>query len=324
MSSDVLKHEPPSLADIRAAAERIAGSAVRTPLVKLNLEDAPAEIWLKLENLQPMGSFKIRGATNAVALADPETLRNGIWTASAGNMGQGVAWAARQLGIRCTVVVPNTAPQAKLSAIERLGATIVSVPFMTWQEVFATRWYEGVEGLMIHPFSDPHVMAGNATIGLEIVEDLPDVDAVLVPYGGGGLSCAIASAVKQLKADAKVFAVEVETGAPLAPSLKAGRPVEIEYRPSFVDGIGGSKVFPEMFDLVTRLLDGSLVSSVAEIADAVRVLAVRNHVIAEGAGASGVAAALAGKAGTGNVVCVISGGNIDAAKLAKILEGEVP
>jgi threonine dehydratase len=167
-------------------------------------------------------------------------------------------------------------------------------------------------------------MAGNATIGLEIVEDLPDVDAVLVPYGGGGLSCAIASAVKQLKADAKVFAVEVETGAPLAPSLAAGYPVEIDYRPSFVDGIGGSKVFPEMFELVTRLLDGSLVTSVAEIAEAVKLLAVRNHVIAEGAGASGVAAALAGKAGTGKVACVISGGNIDAAKLAKILEGQVP
>jgi threonine dehydratase len=324
VTSDVLKHEPPSLADIRAAAERIEGSAVRTPLVKLNLEDAPAEIWLKLENLQPIGSFKIRGASNAVALADPEKLRNGIWTASAGNMGQGVAWVARELGVRCTVVVPDTAPEAKLSAIERLGATIIPVPFMTWQEVFATRRYEGVEGLMIHPFSDPHVMAGNGTIGLEIVEDLPDVDAVLVPYGGGGLSCAIASAVKQLRPNAKVFAVEVETGAPLAPSLAAGHPVEIEYRPSFVDGIGGSKVFPEMFDLVTRLLDGSLVSSVAEIADAVRLLAVRNHVIAEGAGASGVAAALAGKAGTGKVACVISGGNIDAAKLARILEGDVP
>ena len=324
MSPDVLKHDPPSLDEIRAAADRIAGSAVRTPLVRLNLEDAPAEIWLKLENLQPIGSFKIRGATNAVALADPDTLKDGIWTASAGNMGQGVAWAARELGVRCTVVVPDTAPEAKLSAIERLGATIVPVPFMTWQEVFATRRYEGVDGLMIHPFSDPHVMAGNATIGLEIVEDLPEVDAVLVPYGGGGLSCAIAAAVKRLRPQAKVFAVEVETGAPLAPSLEAGHPVEIDYQRSFVDGIGGSRVFPEMFDLATRLLDGSLVSSVAEIAEAVRLLAVRNRVVAEGAGASGVAAALAGKAGTGRVVCVISGGNIDAAKLATILGGGIP
>jgi threonine dehydratase len=324
MTGDVMKHESPSLEEIRAAAERIRGSAVRTPLVRLNVEDAPAQIWLKLENLQPIGSFKIRGATNAVALADPEKLRDGIWTASAGNMGQGVAWAARKLGVACTVVVPDTAPQAKLSAIERLGGRIVPVPFMTWQEVFATRRFEGVHGLMIHPFSDRHVMAGNATIGLEIAEDLPEVDAVLVPYGGGGLSCAIAAAVKQLVPGTKVYAVEVETGAPLAPSLAAGHPVEIPYTSSFVDGIGGSRVFPEMFDLATRLLDGSLVSSVAEIADAVRVLAVRNHVVAEGAGASGVAAAMAGKAGSGNVVCVISGGNIDAAKLAKILEGEVP
>jgi threonine dehydratase len=290
----------------------------------MNLEDVPAEIWLKLENLQPIGSFKIRGAINAVALADPHALRSGIWTASAGNMGQGVAWAARELGVRCTVIVPDTAPEGKISAIERLGATIVPVPFMTWQEVFSTRSFEGVDGLMIHPFSDPHVMAGNATIGLEIVEDLPDVDAVLVPYGGGGLSCAIAAAVKQLRPAAKIFAVEVETGAPLAPSLAAGHPVEIQYRRSFVDGIGGSRVFPEMFDLATRLLDGSLVSSVADIAEAVRLLALRNHVIAEGAGAAGVAAALAGKAGPGKVACVISGGNIDGAKLAAILEGLVP
>jgi threonine dehydratase len=319
-----IRHEPPSLEEIRAAANRIAGAAVRTPLVRLNVEDAPAEIWLKLENLQPIGSFKIRGAMNAVALADPETLKDGIWTASAGNMGQGVAWAARELGVPCTVVVPDTAPEAKLSAIERLGATIIPVPFMTWQEVFATRRFEGVDGLMIHPFSDPHVMAGNATIGLEIVDDLPGVDAVLVPYGGGGLSCAIASAVKQVRPTAKAYAVEVETGAPLAPSLAAGHPVEIEYRPSFVDGIGGSRVFPEMFDLATRLLDGSLVSSVAEIAEAVRILAVRNHIVAEGAGASGVAAAMAGKAGRDKVVCVISGGNVDAAKLSTILEGKVP
>jgi threonine dehydratase len=324
MNPEVLKHDPPLLDEVRAAAERIAGSAVRTPLVKLNLEDAPAEIWLKLENLQPMGSFKIRGATNAVALVDRQALRSGIWTASAGNMGQGVAWAARELGVPCTVVVPDTAPEAKLSAIERLGATIVPVPFMTWQEVFATRSFAGVDGLMIHPFSDPHVMAGNATIGLEIVEDLPGVDAVLVPYGGGGLSCAIAAAVKQMRPATKVYAVEVETGAPLAPSLAAGHPVEIEYQSSFVDGIGGSRVFPEMFDLATRLLDGSLVSSVADIAGAVRLLALRNHVVAEGAGAAGVAAAMAGKAGTGTVACVVSGGNIDAAKLAAILEGRVP
>jgi threonine dehydratase len=324
VNTEPIRHEPPALEEIRAAADRIAGSAVGTPLVRLNVEDAPAEIWLKLENLQPIGSFKIRGAMNAVALADHETLKDGIWTASAGNMGQGVAWAARERGVPCTVVVPDTAPEAKLSAIERLGATIIPVPFMTWQEVFATRRFQGVEGLMIHPFSDPHVMAGNATIGLEIMDDLPDVDAVLVPYGGGGLSCAIASAVKQVRPTAKAYAVEVETGAPLAPSLAAGHPVEIEYRRSFVDGIGGSRVFPEMFELATRLLDGSLVSSVAEIAEAVRILAVRNHVVAEGAGASGVAAAMAGKAGTGKVVCVISGGNIDAAKLSTILEGKVP
>jgi threonine dehydratase len=290
----------------------------------LNVEDAPAEIWLKLENLQPIGSFKVRGATNAIALTDPELLRDGVWTASAGNMGQGVGWAARKLGVPCTVVVPETAPEAKLSAIERLGAGLVRVPFETWQNVFATRSYEGMKGLFIHAFSDPNVIAGNGTIGLEIMEDLPDVDMVLVPYGGGGLSCGIAAAVKQLRPQVRVYAVEVETAAPLAPSLAAGRPVEVEYIRTFIDGMGGTRVYPEMFDLATRLLDGSLVCSVPEIADAVRLVAVRNHVIAEGAGAAGVAAALAGKAGTGKIVCVVSGGNIDAAKVATILEGGIP
>lgn len=315
---------PVPLDAIRAARERIAGTVVRTPLLRLNVEDAPAQIFLKLENLQPIGSFKLRGASSLILQTDREQLGQGVWTASAGNMAQGVAWCARQLGLRCTVVVPETAPVTKLAAIERLGARIVPVSFAQWMEVFETRRYAGLEGLFVHAFSDPAVMAGNGTIGLETLEDLPDVEAVVVPYGGGGLSCGIASALRALKPGVQIYAAEVETAAPLAASWAAGKPIEIDYTPSFVDGIGAPRVFPEMWELARQLLDGSLVIPVREVAAAVGLLAERNRVIAEGAGATPVAAALAGKAGTGKVVCIVSGGNIDAGKLVKILRGETP
>lgn len=306
---------------IRAARERIAGAAVRTPLLRLHTEDAPAEIWLKLENLQPIGSFKLRGAGNAMALASPEELGNGVYTASAGNMAQGVAWNARRLGIPCRVVVPDHAPATKLAAIERLGGEVVKVPFDDWWRVIVTHECPGTEGLFIHPVCDPAVIAGNGTIGLEILEDLPDVDTVLVPYGGGGLSAGVASALRAEKPDVRVFACEVETAAPLAASFAAGEPCEVAYTPSFVDGIGGKSVLPEMWPLVSGLLAGSLVVSLAEVAAAIRLVAERSRVIAEGAGAASVAAALAGGAGGGKVVCVVSGGNIDAETFARVLIG---
>jgi threonine dehydratase len=318
------KQKPVPLAEIQAARERIAGAAVRTPLVRLNVNDAPAEIYLKLENLQPIGSFKIRGAANVMGLAGKERLKEGVWTASAGNMAQGVAWCARRMGVKCTVVVPDTAPEAKLAAIERLGATFIKVPFDDWYEIFNTRTYPGMDGGFVHAFSDPAVMAGNGTIGLEILEDLPDVDAIVVPYGGGGLSCGIASAIRALKPGVRVYASEVDTGAPLAPSLAADKPVNVDYQPSFVDGIGGPFVFEDMWDISRQLLDGSLVVTLEETVAALKLLAERNRVIAEGAGATSVAAALSGKAGMGNVVCIVSGGNIDLAKVAKIFEGKVP
>jgi threonine dehydratase len=292
--------------------------------VRLNVEDAPADIWLKLENLQPIGSFKLRGAGNAMSLAPREALGKGVYTASAGNMAQGVAWNARRLGIPCTVVVPDNAPQTKLAAIERLGAKAVKLPYARWWQVLEDHGYPGIDGLFIHPVSDPAVIAGNGTIGLEILEDLPDVDAVVVPFGGGGLSCGIAAALRALSPATRVFASEVETAAPFAASLAAGRPVAIDHTSSFVDGIGGKSMLPEIWPLANQLLAGSLVVSVAQAAASVRLLAERNRVIAEGAGATSVAAALLGKAGTGKVVCVISGGNIDPSKLAKILNGEVP
>ena len=316
--------EPIALDAIQAARERLAGVALRTPLVRLNVDDAPAEIYLKLENLQPIGAFKLRGAGNAMLLADPATLVQGVWTASAGNMAQGVAWQARKLGLPCAVVVPDNAPEAKLAALTRLGARDLKAPFEEWFAILSTHHYPGMAGLFIHPVSDPAVMAGNGTIGLEILEDLPDVDAIVIPYGGGGLSSGIASAVRALKPGTRIYACEVETAAPLAPSLAAGAPQSVPRSASFVDGIGSSAVLAEMWPLVSRLLDGSLVMSVAEIAAAVRLLVERNHVVAEGAGATPVAAALAGKAGGGKVVCVVSGGNINPATLASILQGETP
>jgi threonine dehydratase len=297
---------------------------IRTPQVRLNVEDTQAEIWLKLENLQPIGSFKLRGAGNAMRLAPREALAKGVYTASAGNMAQGVAWNARRLEIPCTVVVPDSAPQTKLAAIERLGAKAVKLPYARWWQVLEDHGYPGIEGLFVHPVSDSSVMAGNGTIALEILEDLPDVDAVIVPFGGGGLSCGIAAALRASRREAKVFAAEVETAAPFAASLAAGKPVAVEHTPSFVDGIGGKSMLPEMWPLASALLAGSLVMSIPEVAAAVRLLAERNHVIAEGAGATSVAAAIAGKAGGGKVVAIVSGGNIDPARLAKILQGEVP
>ena len=314
---------PISLADIQAARGRIADSVIRTPLLRLNVADTPAEIYLKLENLQPIGSFKLRGAGNAIALASPEQLAQGVYTASAGNMAQGVAWHARRLGIPCTVVVPDHAPETKLAAITRLGATFIKVPFDEWWQVIVTHQYPGLKGLFVHPVSDPAVMAGNGTIGLEILEDLPDVDTILVPYGGGGLSCGIATAVRALKPATKIFAAEVETSAAFAAALKAGEAVKIDYQASFVDGIGSGSVLADMWPVARELLDGSLVSSLAEVAEAVRVLAERNRVIAEGAGATPVAAVLAGKAGGGKVVCIVSGGNIAFEKLVKMFKREL-
>jgi threonine dehydratase len=309
----------PTLEDIRQAQATIAGVAIRTPLVRLNTADVPAEIYLKLENLQPIGAFKIRGAANAMTHIPPEQLAPGVLTASAGNMAQGVAWQARRLDIPCTVIAPETAPDAKIAAIERLGGRAIKVPFETWWQTFQDRAYPGVEGAFIHAFDDPYVMAGNGTIGLEILEDLPDVDTILVPWGGGGLACGIAAAIRALKPNCRVYATEVATGAPLAASWAAGWPEVVDYQPSFVDGIGSKTVFPQMFERAKLLLDGVFVAGLDEVAAALRLMVERNHIVAEGAGACPVACALGGQAGQGKVVCIVSGGNIDLNKLGTIL-----
>jgi len=256
--------------------------------------------------------------------ASREDLERGVYTASAGNMAQGVAWNARRMGVPCTVIVPDNAPQTKLAAVERLGARIVKLPFARWWQVLEDHGYPGVEGFFVHPVSNPAVLAGNGTIGLEVLEDLADVDAVVIPYGGGGLSCGIASALRAVNPQIRVWAAEVETAAPLSASIAAGKPVTISHTPSFVDGIGGRSQLPEMWPLAKSLLAGSLVVGLPEVAEAIRLLAARHRVIAEGAGASSVAAARAGGAGGGKIVCVVSGGNIDAGTLARILDGELP
>jgi threonine dehydratase len=256
--------------------------------------------------------------------APSDQLANGVLTASAGNMAQGLAWAAREVGVPCTIVVPDHAPETKLAAIARLGGEVVKVPFERWWETIEQHRFEGMEGLFVHPVEDDGVMAGNGTIGLEILEDLPGVDAVVIPWGGGGLTTGIASAVKALAPGVRIYAAEPETGAPVAATLAAGSPQEVDYRPSFVDGSGARALLPRMWALAEPLLDGAFPVTLDDTAAAVRLLAERARVIAEGAGALATAVALSGRAGNGKLVCIVSGGNIDFEKLTTILGGGTP
>ncbi len=305
------------------AIKHVYGAAIRTPLVRLNY-DGPAEIYLKLECLQPIGSFKIRGAYNAVRLLPDEQRRNGVWTVSAGNAAQGVALAARKAGVPCRVLTMNTAPAAKLDAIRRLGAQIVQTSYDECWKALGARAHPEMTGVFVHPFEDDGFIAGNATAGLEILKDLPDVDAVVAGFGGGGLSCGIAAALKERGCKAKVFAAEPETAAPLAVSFDAGSPqIFPDWKASFVDGCGGKSVFPRMWAIAHHLLAGSIVTTLEEVRQAMKIVAERNHVIAEGAGACSVAAGLSGKCGSGKVVCVVSGGNIDLAVFNQLMADPV-
>jgi threonine dehydratase len=307
-----------TLAQVEEARTNIAGVALRTPLVRC-FADSPATVWLKLENLQPIGSFKIRGAANVMARTPRRLLEGGVLTASAGNMAQGVAFCARRIGVPATIVAPDTAPATKIRAVERLGGRVILAPFADWWRCFETRAYPGVEATFIHAFDDVDVMAGNGTIALELLEDLPEMDAVVIPWGGGGLSCGVAAVLRQLAPRVKIYAAEVETAAPLAASLAAGEPRTVEYTPSFVDGIGSKMVFRNMIERARLLLDGSIVVTLAEAARAMKFVAERNRVIVEGASACAVAAAMSGRAGAGKVVAIVSGGNIDLEKFAQLI-----
>jgi threonine dehydratase len=311
---------PVTIEEIRAARERISGTILRTPLVKLRHDAATPEIWLKLENLQPINAFKLRGAANAVALLAPEERRKGVWTISAGNAGQGVAFAAREAGVPATVVTIDTAPDTKVERMRQLGAKIVKAPFDACWRAMEVREFPGVEGTFVHPFDDHDFIAGNATLGLEILEDLPNVKAVIAAIGGGGLISGIGSAIRQLAPQVRILGAEPETAAPGALSFEKGGPQAFPgWQASFVDGAGGKSIFPRMWQRMQGIVDGSIVVSLDEVRRAMRLVAEKVRVIAEGAGALGVAAALSGRAGDGPIVAVISGGNIDLKKFAELV-----
>jgi len=311
---------PIALAEIQKARERIAGSIVRTPLVRLDLGPGYPDIRLKLENLQPINAYKLRGAANAVAMLSESERARGVWTISAGNAGQGVAYAARNAGVPCTVVAIETAPAAKIDRMRALGATLIPVSYDAAWKALEARSYPGVDGTFVHPFDDHHFIAGHATMGLEILEDVPDVAAVIASIGGGGLITGVASAIKALKPDVLVLGAEPETAAPFARSLERGSPqVFTEWRASFVDGAGGQSLFPRMWQRMTPLVDGCLVVTLEETRQAMRLMAERMRIISEGAGALPLAAALTGHAGQGPIVAIVSGGNIDLKKFAELI-----
>ena len=312
---------PITLAEIQDARARIAGTCLRTPLVKLELGAGKPDIRLKLENLQPINAYKLRGAANAVAMLSEAERSRGVWTISAGNAGQGVAYAARKAGVPCTVVAIETAPQSKLDRMRALGARLVLVSYDGAWKTLGDRAYPGVEGTFIHPFDDDNFIAGHGTMGLEILEDAPDTAAIIGAVGGGGLLVGVGSAVKAMNPAITVWGVEPETAAPLARSLAAGSPQAFpEWKASFVDGAGGQSVFPRMWERMRPLVDGNIVVSLDETKRAMRLMAEKTRVIAEGAGALSVAAALTGKAGPGPIVAVVSGGNIDLRKFCELIE----
>ncbi len=306
------------LEEIRRARERIGDDVLRTPLVPYAPEP---RILLKLECLQPVGSFKLRGALSAIRAASAAELADGVVTASAGNMAQGVAWAAREVGVRARAIAPADAPRAKLDRVEELGAEVIAVSREEWWQAMVDRGRDGVDGFFVHPVADEAVMAGNGTIGLELAEDAPEFDTVVIPWGGGGLATGIASALQALRPDVRVVAAEPETGAPLAASLGRRKPRDADFRKSWVDGAGGPSLLPGMWEHARELVDEAVAVPLEEVAEAVRLLATRAHVVAEGAGALALAAALRRD---DRCVCIVSGGNIDAAVLAKLLAGETP
>ena len=311
---------PIALAEIGAARERIANTIVRTPLLRLELGPGFPDIRLKLENLQPINAYKLRGAANAVAMLSEAERRRGVWTISAGNAGQGVAYAARQAGVPCTVVVIDKAPTAKIERMRALGARLILVPYEVAWKALDERTYPGVEGTFVHPFDDHNFIAGHGTMGLEILEDAPDAAAVICGIGGGGLITGVGSAVKALKPGVKVWGAEPETAAPMAYSMERGSPQAYPNRQSsFVDGAGGISVFPRMWERMKPIVDGCIVVTLDEIRHAMRLMAEKTRVIAEGAGALGLAAALTGKAGNGPIVAVVSGGNIDLEKFWELV-----
>ena len=311
---------PIKLTEIRGARTRIARTIVRTPLIRLELGPDFPDIRLKLENLQPINAYKLRGAANAVAMLSEPDRKRGVWTISAGNAGQGVAYAARQAGVPCTVVVIETAPESKIDRMRTLAAKLILVPYDLAWKALEERSYPGAEGTFVHPFDDHNFIAGHGTMGLEILEDAPETKAVIASIGGGGLITGVASAIKALRPDIKIFGVEPETAAPAALSFAKGSPqVFKDFKQSFVDGAGGQSMFPRMWERMKPVVDDYIVVSLDETKKAMRLMADKARIISEGAGALPVAAALTGKAGQGPIVAIVSGGNIDMKKFCELI-----
>lgn len=311
--------ELPRLDEIRLAARQLAPHIVRTPLVRLGLRDTPNAIYLKLENLQPIGAFKVRPMGNVMLSTGMDALRNGAYTASSGNAGLGLAWIARQLGIGATVYAPDTGPSAKLEAVRDLGARVSLMSPDLWWEIIQNGRHPTESGYYVDAVRNRAAMAGNATIGLEIVEQLPQVDTVIVPFGGGGIVCGIASVLDALKPDTRIVVAESAAAAPVAAAFREGRPVHVPVQPSFISGAGAPSVLSEMWPLIRRLVDRTVVVPVSDVAEAIRLMFLHNRIVAEGAGAIAVAAALRGNAEEGTTVCVVSGGNIDREVFCDIL-----
>jgi threonine dehydratase len=314
----------PTLGEIAAARDRLATWLPRTPLLRVDLGRADQRIFLKLETLSPIGAFKVRPALNALLSRDAEALRRGVATVSSGNMAYGMAWAARALGVPMAAYMYADAPRTKIDGVRRLGGEVRFVSQETWWRYITGVEQPDTDELLVNPVTDQAVLAGNGTIGLEIVEDLPEVDCVLTPYGGGGMTTGVASAIKALRPQAKVFAVEDENAAPVTAALAAGRIVEIKTRPSFIKSIGGPSLVPALWPLASQSIDGAIAVSLEQVTEAMRLLFSKAKVVAEGAGAASLAAALRSEQATGNVVCVISGGNIDAGAYAQVLAGAIP
>ena len=312
----------PALADIRMAAEVLAPYIIRSPLLQLKPDGRSNEIFLKLESLQPIGAFKVRPMGNILLNTKPEALQNGVYTASSGNAGLGLAWMANELGLAATVYAPESAPTDKLATIRQLGADVQLLTDNDWWQIILNSGHPPDPGVYVDAVRDPAAMAGSGTIGLEIVEQLPDVDTVLIPFGGGGLSCGLATAMRALKPEIRIIVAESDAATPVTAALQAGKPVAVEMKPSFISGAGASTILAEMWPLVSELVDDTIVVPVSGVADAIRLLFVRNKIVAEGAGALALAAALTEKHNFGKSVCIVSGGNIDPEVMALILRNQ--
>ena len=306
-----------SLADVRAAADRIAPYVLKTPTLSGEALAGPG-VWLKAENLQRTGSFKVRGAVNAVLQLTDEQRRRGVITLSAGNHGQALAYAAQAFQIPCVVVIREDAQLTKLQAIRRYGAEIVLVPLVEWQQRLEVEQQRRNLHL-VHPFDDPAVAAGQGTVGLEILDAVPDLRTLVVPVGGGGLIAGMAVAIKTQRPKLRIIGVEPEGAPVVSESLAAGQPVAPSRLDSIADGLGAPYTRPFNLGLVQRYVDQMRTVSDAAIIEAVKAIAQQAKLVVEPAGAAAVAALLADAEIERPVAAVLSGGNVDIDRLGSWL-----